>query len=70
MRSEGEAKMKRSRMPRIRFGSWKGVVLYAKETPFTAAEKGNWEKHYGMKLKQFCAGDIDRYVLGIAPRGK
>ena len=62
--------VKRSRMPRIKAASWKGIILYAKETPFTAEEKANWEKHYSTKLKQFRVSDIDRYALGISPKGR
>jgi len=62
--------VKRSRMPRIKVASWKGIILYLKESPFTSEEKANWEEHYGMKLKQFKAEDMDRYALGISPKRK
>lgn len=62
--------IKRSRMPRIKVASWKGIIFYLKETPFTSEEKANWEEHYAMKLKQFRADDVDRYVLGVPPKRK
>jgi hypothetical protein len=55
-------------MPRIKAANWKGIILYTKETPFTSEEKANWEEHYGTKLKQFRADDVDRYALGIPPK--
>jgi len=54
-------------LTKIKYGTWKGVVVYTQYNRFTKSEIAKWKK-YAPNIKQYFATDINRYVIGIMPK--
>jgi hypothetical protein len=47
----------------MKFGDYRGVILYMQKDKFSPEQLRAWEQHYGIKLKQFYAVDSEQYMV-------
>lgn len=47
----------------MKFGDYKGIILYMQKDRFSPEQIRAWEEHYGIKLKRLYATDTRQYVL-------